>query len=167
MSGRLSGLVTVSNQPVPKPCDDVLSSVLSLVTVANRPVLQPLRMKPDEQRWRSCFNDPSRADAQPMRISTGVNSRSNSGMLALARNSYDTATVANMPNGGTRIQKRGSCRGEPLRRPPREKAFAFHPFDRRCDSPDRATENRRYVYLYTFACRVESAGSPTQPSISH
>lgn len=31
------------------------------------------------------------------------------------------------------------------------------PFDRRCDSSDRATENRHYVYLYTFACRVESA----------
>ena len=73
---------------------------------------------------------------------------------------YVTAIVANETNGGTRIQKRGSCRGEPLRK----KAFAFHPFDRRCDLSDRATENRRYVYLYTFDCRVESAGSPTSIS---
>ena len=33
-------LTVVSNQPVPKPCDDVFSSELSLVTVANQPVLQ-------------------------------------------------------------------------------------------------------------------------------
>ena len=87
--------------------------------------------------------------------------------FALARSPYDTAMVANETNGGTRIQKRGSCRGESLRLPPREKAFAFHPFDRRCDSSDCATEDSFYVYLYTFGCRVESAGSPTRPSISN
>lgn len=64
--------------------------------------------------------------------------------------SSDSATVANAPNGDTRIQKRVSCRGEPLRLPPREKAFAFHPFDRRCDSSDWATEDSCYVYLYSL-----------------
>lgn len=85
-----------------------------------------------------------------LRISTGVSSLPNGGTLAFARSSYDTATVANAPNGDTRIQKRVSCRGEPLRLPPREKAFAFHPFDRRCDSSDWATEDSCYVYLYSL-----------------
>ena len=35
------------------------------------------------------------------------------------------------------------------------------PFNRRCDSSDSATDDRRYVYLYTFGYRVEPLGSPT------
>ena len=35
------------------------------------------------------------------------------------------------------------------------------PFNRRCDSSDFATDDRRYVYLYTLGYRVEPLGSPT------
>ena len=35
------------------------------------------------------------------------------------------------------------------------------PFNCRCDSSDSATDDRRYVYLYTFGYRVEPLGSPT------
>ena len=35
------------------------------------------------------------------------------------------------------------------------------PFNRRCDSSDFATDDRRYVYLYTFGYRVEPLDSPT------
>ena len=111
-----------------------------LATVSNQPVAKPLRPEPDEQQRHSCFNDPGRgfpSDADLRRRKFPSQQR---------YKAYVTAIVANETNGGTRIQKRGSCRGEPLRK----KAFAFHPFDRRCDSSDCATEDSCYVYLYSL-----------------
>ena len=63
--------------------------------------------------------------------------------------------MANTPNGDIWISRRRSGRAAPRGRSP------AIPFNRRCDSSDFATDDRRYVYLYTFGYRVEPLGSPT------
>lgn len=90
-----------------------------------------------------------------MRISTGVSSLPNGGTLAFACRVYATTAVAYAPNGDIWISRRRSGRAAPKGRSP---AILFN---RRCDSSDFATDDRRYVYLYTFGYRVEPLGSPT------
>lgn len=154
-------LVTVSNHSVLQTVSNNRLRNDCLATVSNQPVLQPLQTVPRARRRFRHLNRMKNAGIPAsttqggklpsgLRISAGVSFLSNRGTLALARSQYDTVTVANAPNGDTRIQKRVSCRDEPLRLPPREKAFAFHPFDRRCDSSDWATEDSCYVYLYSL-----------------
>lgn len=85
-------LVTVTYCPVVKPTSSSSVVYASLVTRSNHPAAKTQIARADlkfqfgnrVEHRHSCFSDPGRKVSRPVRISPGVNSRSNSGTVCFS-----------------------------------------------------------------------------------